>query len=583
MSSSSSSASAKLLLYSRPQSPIRSVIFKAPPDAVPTVDELESLQEELRQLKARTLERAKKAGEDLKTIEESMRRIKEREKGKAKQLEKVKRERDYTPDPELIKPRLSSQPLSDELKRKHKKKRKRDDESDHEQDAQRPRKSTPPAPHTHPPKAQKSTPSTSQALPKINGAGDFSIPPPVSLLPTRPPPSERPKAGPSKPTDVTEDFSMAKQPPQTPVTTFYSSVEPYLRPIREEDLGYLEHTNDEVEPYIVPKLGRPYLDVWAEQDALLNGVSLGPGAGQIGDPAPPETFAPPAPKWDPSTLNDPDLVTENRGHGPLTERVLSALLPVGDGSAWKGVKAAEDAMEGRPGGSGAAAARKEKLNVTDLEARIRDTMRYHGLLDTIPEYSDKVDDPISSALRYAQRELRQVVARNKFRKARLLAVANDRISYQEYLDARDSIDRTISTTFTKLQKRNEPKLQKKKKKLGDASASGTPVPDTVPPPPPQCPAALGLGPDEDNRLVVPEQLKQWVDTRRQWVDYVGGICDQKQAERPGYLWGFPETSIYEGMEEEVNAMLLGQQPPQPMQVDKGKGKERAGWDAMDVG
>ena len=45
-------------------------------------------------------------------------------------------------------------------------------------------------------------------------------------------------------------------------------------------------------------------------------------------------------------------------------------------------KAAEDAMEGRPGGSGAAAARRERLNVTDLEARIRDTMRYHGLIDT---------------------------------------------------------------------------------------------------------------------------------------------------------------------------------------------------------
>ncbi len=36
---------------------------------------------------------------------------------------------------------------------------------------------------------------------------------------------------------------------------------------------------------------------------------------------------------------------------------------------------------GRPGGSGAAAARKERLNVTDLEARIRDNLRFHGLLD----------------------------------------------------------------------------------------------------------------------------------------------------------------------------------------------------------
>lgn len=84
----------KLAPFSRPTSPIRSAIFKGPPKEVPATEELESLHEELKQLKAKTLERAKKAGEDLKTIEESMRRMKEREKGKAKLIEKVKRERD---------------------------------------------------------------------------------------------------------------------------------------------------------------------------------------------------------------------------------------------------------------------------------------------------------------------------------------------------------------------------------------------------------------------------------------------------------------------------------------------------------
>jgi hypothetical protein len=85
--------SSKLVPFSRPESPIRSAIFKGPPDAVPATEELEALHEELKQLKLKTLERAKKAGEDLKTIEESMRRMKEREKGKAKLVEKIKRER----------------------------------------------------------------------------------------------------------------------------------------------------------------------------------------------------------------------------------------------------------------------------------------------------------------------------------------------------------------------------------------------------------------------------------------------------------------------------------------------------------
>ncbi|KAJ7144983.1 histone acetyltransferases subunit 3-domain-containing protein [Mycena crocata] len=603
------SAPSKLVPFVRPQSPIRSVLFKVPPDGVPATEELEALHEELKQLKVKTLERARKAGEDWKTISESMRRMKEREKGKAKQIEKVKPERDYTPLPDAedlklhIKPRLSSHPASSMLpssarssldprseeSKKKKKKRKREEESDHEPDAQRPRKATPPAPHTHPPKAQKSTASTSQIASK-SGGPDFTIPPPVSLLPVRPPIPAPPKPGPSKPTEVTEDFSQTKQPgSQTPFTTFYTSIEPYLRPIREEDIGFLEHTGDEVEPYVMPKLGRHYLEVWAEQDALAAGVAMPPGAGTLRD-GPSDQFEAPVPKWDPSTLGEVDLTTEARGHGPLAERLVSSLLPMTDATVWKGVKAAEDAMEGRPGGSGGAAARKEKMNVSDLEARIRDTMRYHGLLDDTPlDYSEKVDDPIATALRHAQRELQTVVATNKARKARLASIARDRLGYQEYLELRDSIDRNISNTFTKLLKKNEPKLVKKKKKLGDASASaaGTPVPGETngtgqPPLPPPCPAALGLGPDDDNMLVVPEQLQQLVETRRQWVDTVGGVFEQKQRERPGSIYGFPQTSVFEGVDDEVHTMLLAQPNLDAQRrASKGKGKERG--DAMDVG
>lgn len=77
-----------------PPASIRSNIFKTLPDAIPPTEELEALHEELKQLKVRTLEKAKKAGDDMRLIEESMRRIKEREKGKAKAVEKVKKERD---------------------------------------------------------------------------------------------------------------------------------------------------------------------------------------------------------------------------------------------------------------------------------------------------------------------------------------------------------------------------------------------------------------------------------------------------------------------------------------------------------
>jgi len=75
-----------------PVHPSRSQIVKNTPDAVPPTEELETLQIDLIELRRLTLERAKKADDDLRTIEESMRRLKEKEKGKAKLVEKMKRE-----------------------------------------------------------------------------------------------------------------------------------------------------------------------------------------------------------------------------------------------------------------------------------------------------------------------------------------------------------------------------------------------------------------------------------------------------------------------------------------------------------
>jgi len=86
---------AKLNSYQVPESNA-SVLFKNTSDAVPSVDELERIHSELKMLRQRAIDRAKKAGEDLKNIEESMRRMKEREKGKLKAVDKIKREQECT-------------------------------------------------------------------------------------------------------------------------------------------------------------------------------------------------------------------------------------------------------------------------------------------------------------------------------------------------------------------------------------------------------------------------------------------------------------------------------------------------------
>jgi transcriptional adapter 3 len=153
-----------------------------------------------------------------------------------------------------------------------------------------------------------------------------------------------------------------------------------------------------------------------------------------------------------------------------------------------------------------------------------------------------------------------VVATNQARKERLTAIARDRLGYQEYIELRDAIDKNITTLFSKLQKKDVPKLSKKKKKplvgAAAAAAAAGAIDVDAPPPVPPCPAALGLTPDEDNRLTVNDQLKQLVETRRQWVDTVGAVFEEKQRLNPGRIWGFPKESIYKGIEEEVREKLL---------------------------
>lgn len=203
-----------------------------------------------------------------------------------------------------------------------------------------------------------------------------------------------------------------------------------------------------------------------------------------------------------------------------------------------------------------------------------------------------MDDPIATALREAQRELRRVVALNKARKARLAAIARDRLGYQEYLELRDSIDKNISNLYAKLQKKDAPKLGKKKKKPLQGAAAAAHAAATaavaaaakssngggdestsnfLPP----CPAALGLTPDEDNRLTVNEQLQQLVETRRQWVDAVGSIFDEKERECPGRIYGLPQESIYGGILEEVEALerhwAKDERPPNNSVFTRGPG------------
>jgi transcriptional adapter 3 len=201
---------------------------------------------------------------------------------------------------------------------------------------------------------------------------------------------------------------------------------------------------------------------------------------------------------------------------------------------------------------------------------------------------------------------------------RLAAIAQDRLGYQEYLDIRDSIDRNISMTYAKLQRKDGGGAGRRKKKdkekerslfegrdvsgevgngngIGSAGGGGSAGSGMgingmgeIPP------AARGLGPDEHNRLVVSEQLRKLVETRRQWVDVVGGVYEEKQKECPGRIRGFPPKSVYTGVEEENREDVvmgaetrtnggMGNVTVVGLGGSNGKGKEKATGDEMDIG
>ena len=194
-----------------------------------------------------------------------------------------------------------------------------------------------------------------------------------------------------------------------------------------------------------------------------------------------------------------------------------------------------------------------------------------------------MDDAVATALRQAQDEFREVVAKNKARKARLLAIAKDRLGYQEYVEAREALDKNILALYTKLQKKDGPKVSKKKKAKSETNGAA-PAPSGTPPIG-TWPSAAGLGPDDENMLRVPDALAQFVVTRKEWVDSVGDVFDAMEREQPGRIYGLPERSIYEGLDAEV-AALLGRTDEgdtstgRPPGADKGKG--RATGEAMDV-
>lgn len=127
------------------------------------------------------------------------------------------------------------------------------------------------------------------------------------------------------------DFSCPKPTNQIQFNTFLASVEKFYREFSDNDIGFLEgkyilpqnlqvdSTYDpEVTPYIIPKLGQLYTEIWAKEDQEKN----------IGNTSPPSVTDPSSilPKKGAANINDTILETEDVSCGPLVSRLISAIM-----------------------------------------------------------------------------------------------------------------------------------------------------------------------------------------------------------------------------------------------------------------
>ncbi|BGP53910.1 Transcriptional regulator [Rhodotorula sphaerocarpa] len=371
--------------------------------------------------------------------------------------------------------------------------------------------------------------------PPAPGTASAFFVPANPLVPPKPP-TNPPQATPKRQSEVTGDFSNAKPGQQIAHSTFQNWVDAYLRPFGEDDLAVLAAKPEDLTPYMIPPLGKHYLERWEEED--LDPSQRHSTSSSFTSPLEPPIL----PRLRPDALTEDALAGENVFLGPLSERLLAALA-VGE----DGLVAVDDEDDvGRPAEDGAALPAKYPMDAVDLEERIKRELRYIGILpEEEVDWASREDDEVSSALRACQRLLHQQTAVNEARKAVLTSLVKDRMAYQDYETARDAQERVIEQGW---QKRLRTDVKKKKKgkdrdRRGGGSAAAA--------------AAAEAAKDEDpSKAPVSAELLDAVARRDRLVSTFKPFFGEEEV---GHYFGLPERSIFEGLEAEV----LGEDGSEP--------------------
>jgi transcriptional adapter 3 len=267
-----------------------------------------------------------------------------------------------------------------------------------------------------------------------------------------------------------KDFSNAKPTNQVAANTFLTFVEPYVRPLTEEDMAFLRERGDRTTPFLsVPRGKRHYTEIWADEDGLNppkqdpDRLPVNQGRGTVDD------------------VTEENVSTDQISTGPLHSRLLSLLKfehrssPTENGVTTNGdvnlfTNGNDDTMDldGLTNGiddgekplpvaasvadlTGSKSALLKRLDWQDSDDRLKGEFRHLNFLgqDENIDFDAHNDDDISERLRLLQAELRRVMVVNGARKSRLEKIAQERLAFQEYSTIHEDLDTQVQQAYLK--------------------------------------------------------------------------------------------------------------------------------------
>ena len=234
----------------------------------------------------------------------------------------------------------------------------------------------------------------------------------------------------------------SKVPNQIPINVFWNYIEPFFKPIDEDDLKYLDdpsHVMD-VAPFVIPPLGLHYEKIWYEQYGYI------------------------VPGGDSSKRDSSRALNSHQNQIQLRDRLLSALID-------KEAEITDNFDEEYCDDVTMLGPDFDNQESVPLDDRLRASLCDLGFTDLITSRDYQENDEICVEMRSVQRQLREQIVINQYRKKRLAEFIRTKLASQEFYSLIGDLDKQVDGIFQRRVKNAKKKKTAPTSKLAATSAS----------------------------------------------------------------------------------------------------------------